>query len=113
MLLPGELFQVIVEARVAGIPEAPELAGPFGDVLQRRGRQRARPRLGVTATLNEPGALEHAQVLRDGRTAHFKGLRQLFHGGGAAGQSREDGASGRIGESEKGGAERVGGGAHG
>ena len=61
----------------------------------------------LVALLDEPGSLEHLQVLRDRRQAEVERSGQLRHGGLAFGESREDGPASRIGQGRKGGAERI------
>src|SRR5256884_6759095 len=46
---------------------------------QRPRLEPARPRLRPAAADDEPGTLEHLQMLRDRRLAHAEGLRELHH----------------------------------
>ena len=47
---------------------------------------------------DQPGLLEHTQVLRDGRAAHGKHPRQLVHRDGAGDELLKDGHAGGIAE---------------
>src|SRR5437879_4518391 len=66
-LQPGE---VGIEALEALFPVAPIALGPFRHFPERPRLQPAGPRLRAAAADDEPGALEHFQMLRDRRLAH-------------------------------------------
>src|SRR5215470_9513161 len=87
LLLLLEVFEVVVEPRVARIPEAAKFSGPLGDLLERGRVEGTGAPLRFSAALNEPGTLEHAEVLGYGRPAHREGSRQLLDRGGTAGEA--------------------------
>ena len=64
------------------------------------------------AAADQPGPLEHAQVLRDGGAADPERRRQLLHRRGAVREAHQDGAPRGVGEGGEGGAQGVAGGAH-
>src|ERR1700750_3306594 len=81
---------------------APEAAVPFQPVhnaIELRRHQAEVPHATVLLMLDEPGVLQHGEVLDDRRKRHIEGLRQLAHRGGTRGQALGDRASGRVGES--------------
>ena len=85
--------------------------GGMGSVhlAQRRALEPRRALLRCPSTRDQPGPLEHLQVLGDGLHAERERLRQLVHGDLAVvRQPREDRAPGRIGEGRKCEAELVG-----
>src|SRR6185503_6615116 len=67
VLLLLQVLEVVVEPFVARIPEAAVVLGPLGDLLERRRLEPARSPLRFAAACDETRALEHPQVLRDGR----------------------------------------------
>ena len=74
-LLGLQLAQVLVQPVEALFPELAVALQPVGHVLERRGLQPARPPLGLAALGDQPGALEHLEVLGDGRQAHARTAR--------------------------------------
>jgi len=64
-----------------------------------------RTALGVAAPRDQPGLLQHLQVLGDRRLAHGERRGQLADRGLAGGQPRQDGAPGRVGQGGEGGVE--------
>src|SRR5262245_4715098 len=110
LLLRLHGLEIRVEAVVARVPEAAELVGPVGDLLERGGVERAGAPLRLAAPLDELRALEHAKVLGDGGAAHLEGGGQLLDVRRALGEPGEDRAAGRVGKGEKRCAEWVGGG---
>src|SRR6266849_5746342 len=99
--------QIVIQTIQALRPEPLVVRHPIGDILERRGRDPARPPLRLAATCNQTGVFQHLEVPGDGGHAHGKGRRQLCDRGLAGGQTREDGAASRVGESGEGGAEVV------
>src|SRR5262245_18194757 len=89
--------QVIVQAIEPRVPELAVVGQPRIDAAQRAGRQAAWPPLRRPRTCDEAGALEHLQMLGNGRPADLEGLGQLVDAHLAAGQAGENGAPGRIG----------------
>ena len=63
--------------------------------------------LGIAPTRDEPGSFEHLEMLGNRGLAHAKGLGQFIHRSFAAGQTSEDGATRRVGESGKCGTEVI------
>src|SRR5688572_24612259 len=106
---PGfELCEIEVESLVALVPEFPEIAGPLGHILERRCLEPARAPLCIPAPRDQTRPLQHTQVLRDRGTAHREWLGELLHRRFSRCQSREDGATRRIGEGGEGDAELIG-----
>src|SRR5882724_1304902 len=98
VVLALQLSEVALQLVEALLPVAAVVFDPVGDVFQRIGLQPARTPLRLAAALDEPGALEHLQVLGDGGQAHVEGLGDLHHRGLARGEAREDRSPGGIGE---------------
>src|SRR2546429_8499144 len=65
---------------------------------QRPRLEPARPRLRPAAADDEPGPLEHLQMLRDRRMAHAEGLRELHHARLPAGEAGEGRAARWVGQ---------------
>src|SRR5215469_1321438 len=108
-LLRLQFFQVLVQAVQALLPVAAVLLHPVGHVFQGRCLQAAGAPLGVTAAADEPGLLQHLQVLGDGGLADLEGRGELGHRGLPRGEPRQDGPAGRIRQGGEGGAQLVGG----
>src|SRR5262249_19491598 len=96
-LLPFQFVQVVVESVEARLPDVAIPFGPVSHFLQRARFDAARPPLGLPAPGDEAGALEHAQVLRDGGHAHVERLGELGHRAFARGQAGENRPPGWIG----------------
>jgi hypothetical protein len=92
-----QALQVVFEAVEALFPELAVFVDPPGGFAEGVGFEFAGTPLGFTASGDEAGALEDAEVFRYGGHAHFEGLGQLGDGGFAEGEAREDGAPGGIG----------------
>lgn len=88
------------------LPESPVTCDPAGGVLHRPPDETATVDPAVPLPGQKPGALEHPEVLGDGRERHVKGLGQRRYGGLAERQVLEDRATGRIGQRCKGRIER-------
>src|SRR5438128_5918396 len=95
-LLLLQLAQVCVEAIEALLPEDPVPLHPLRRIPQAVGLEPGGAPLGVTPARDQPGLLEHLEVLRYGWEGHVKGSRQLGDGGLARGEPGEDRAPGRI-----------------
>jgi len=110
--LAVEKDPLIVEKTVDAVePCLPQLAillEPGVGVAQRRRHEPARPALRVAPARDQPGALEHLEVLRDRGLAHRERFRELHHRRLAPGEPREDRAARRIGERGEGGVESSG-----
>src|SRR4051812_22930754 len=100
--------QVRVESVHPGLPRPLARLHPLHCLVERLCLQPARSPLSVPAADDQSGALEHLEVARDRRQAHREGLRQLVHGRLALGETGDDRAARRIGQSGEGEAELVG-----
>src|SRR4051812_25219324 len=76
-LLVLQLAKVFVEPIEALFPELAIVADPVRHFLERAGVETAGAPLRVASAGDQPGALEHFQVLRDRRQAHVERLGQL------------------------------------
>jgi len=103
-----KLAKVVVEAIEARLPVAPVFADPVGYVAEPLRLEAARPPLGLASLLDEPGALEDPQVLRDRRETEVKRGGQLRDCGLPPGESSEDAPASGIGQSRERDAERIG-----
>lgn len=61
---------MLIQAVEAGVPESTEVFGELGDTLERRRFETAGTPLRLAPSRYQTGALEHPEVLRDGRSAH-------------------------------------------
>ena len=102
-----QFLQVGLEPVEALLPDVAVALGPLGDFLERRRLDPARPPLRLAPARDQAGALEHPQVLRDGRHAHVERLGELGDRALARGQPRQDRPAGRVGEGGKRGAELI------
>src|SRR5215217_4037370 len=100
--------QMRLESIHPGLPRRLSRQHPLHRLIKRVRLQPARPPLSLPAAHDQSGALEHLEVARDCRQAHRERLRQLVHGRLALGESGQDRAARRIGESGEGEAELVG-----
>src|SRR3990172_7839052 len=91
-----QFAQVIVQPIEAFFPELAVAFHPVRHLLQRRGRQPARPPLRVTASLDQSRPLQHLQMLRYRRHAHLERRRQLGHRRLTVHQPRQNRPSRRI-----------------
>src|SRR5882724_341084 len=71
------LAQIVLQAIQVLLPETAIVLEPIGGVLERTRLQLAGPPLRLATAGDQPGALQHLQVLGDGGKAHREGLRQL------------------------------------
>ena len=85
-----------VQAAVALLGGAPVALDPARHQLQHLGFQVHRPPLGVAAAADQPGVLQHLQVLGDRLHAHLVGLRELADRGVPDRQPGHDVAPGRV-----------------
>src|SRR6516225_7140394 len=102
-----QLAEIVVEAIKAVVPKMPVVLEPLGSVLERPGGNPAGPPLGLAAAPDQPGALQHLQVLRDRGKAHCEGFGELADRGLARGEACEDRAPRRVGERRVGNAEVI------
>ena len=85
----------------------PVLADPVGHVPERTCPQPTRTPLGLTSLLDEPGSLQHPQVLRDRGLAHVERFGEILDRGLASGEASQDRPPGRVGQGGECRAERV------
>src|SRR5262245_39148574 len=108
LFLGLHLVQVAVEAIESFVPKATVAFEPVVDLLEGAWLDAARPPLRLAAPHDEVGALQHLEMLGDGRQAHVEWLGELGDRGLTECEPRQDGAPRRIGERRKGGAEAIG-----
>src|SRR5881628_833650 len=108
LLLSLKVVQIQFEAIEAFFPERAVLLRPFRHLLEWRCRDPARPPLRLPAAGDEPRPLEHPQVLRNRRHAHFEWFGELGDGALSGGEAGENGPPGRVGECCEGDAEMIG-----
>src|SRR5438309_2375152 len=99
VFLRGEMAVEIVEA---AFPPGAERLQPLRHRLHARRLEPARAALRVLPAGDEPGLLQHLQMLRDGRLAERERPGELRHRGFAERQPGEDGAAGGIAEGGEG-----------
>jgi hypothetical protein len=81
---------------------------PLERAAHRHGVERRAANAPLLLDSGEPGALEHADVLRDGGERHRESRGELADGAVAGGEAREDVAAGGVGEGGEGGVEGAG-----
>lgn len=102
------MLEKCVEAlKVAG-PDAVIFLEPFGGFREWLGLQAARAALRILAVGDEPGELEHLEVLGDRGLGHLEGLGEFRDGGFAGSEARKDRPPSWIGERGKGGIQAIG-----
>src|SRR3954462_5541399 len=79
-------------------PQDADRLGPFGDGLYRLGPQATRATLRITPLLDQPGALEHIQMLGNRRLREPERCCQFADGRLALRETGEDGSSRRVAE---------------
>src|SRR5215470_14782646 len=67
-----QLAEIVAQAIQALLPEAPVMLEPIGHVLEGRGLEPAGPTLRRPSALDQPGALQHLQMLGDAGKTHIK-----------------------------------------
>ena len=72
-----ELFQVLVQPVVSLFPETAVMISPIRNFLERFRLQPSRPPLPLPAPRDEPGSLQHLQMLGDRRQADIERRRQF------------------------------------
>src|ERR1700736_1939590 len=72
-------FQIVVEAFEARLPELAVRADPVREVLEPARFEPARAALCLAPPRDQPGRLQHLQVLRDRGLAHRESSGQLEH----------------------------------
>src|SRR5271169_3665936 len=87
-MFPLLLFQslkIVVQPIEALIPEAPVAIHPVGDLSERHGPKAAGPSLRLATPRNQPGPLQHLEVLGDGGRTDGEGPGEIFDGSFALG----------------------------
>ncbi len=107
LLLRLQCAQIVVQSIEARDPEAAIAFEPVVDGLEGGRLDPARPPLRLAAARDEARALQHLEMLGDGREAHVEGFRQLGHRGFARREPRQDGPARGVGEGCEGGAETI------
>src|ERR1700687_4520107 len=102
LLLPVQFPEVLVQPIESLLPDHAIPSDPIVDVLERACRERRRPPLRLLAARNQPGTLEHLQVLTDRGQAHFERFGELADRCAALRETREDRAARWVGEGPKG-----------
>src|SRR3954452_1187742 len=74
-----DIAEVGVETFEAFLPVPPVEADPIGHVPERSRAKPAWAPLRLPALLDEAGAFQHPQVLRDGGLAHVERLGEVLH----------------------------------
>src|SRR5580658_8298672 len=90
LLLGLQLFQVIAQPVEVLFPKPAIVAKPVVDIAKGRRGKPARPPLRLAAALDEAGALQHFQMLRNRRKAHVEGRTELGDRGFARGEAGEE-----------------------
>src|SRR5262245_27736152 len=103
-----QVFEDVVQASEVAFPILAIALEPRARFREGAGLESARAPLSVASARDEPGPLEHLEMFRDRRLAHFEGGGELHDRSIAARQTSEDGASGRIRERRERGVEGMG-----
>ncbi len=85
------------------LPELPVVRDPLGGTFHRFGYQVTPPHAAGLGAFEQPGRLEHAQVLRDAGQGNIKPRGEPGDGGVAQRELRQDGAPRGSGERGEGG----------
>src|SRR6187399_2700098 len=104
LLLHGfrlQLLQVVVELLEALAPRFARVLRPSRDLVERRRTELTRPALCIPTAGDQPRALEHLQMPRDGWKADLERSGELEHRRLTRCQARDDGPPGGIGERGK------------
>src|SRR5258708_6427240 len=107
-VLSLQFVQIGLQTVEALLPETAVVLQPIRGILERRRIEAARAPLRVSAAADEPGALQHLEMLRDGRQTQVERLGQRGDRCLARDQSRQNGAPGRVGERGESAAELIG-----
>jgi hypothetical protein len=96
------LFEIGREHVELRLPELPVVRDPRERVAHGRGVERCTPHASFLLDGGEPGTLQHAHVLGDGRERHREAGRELADGVVAGGKARENVAARGVGEGGEG-----------
>src|SRR6185369_2700248 len=107
LLLHLQVLHKIFQPIEAAFPEDAVALDPIGDLPQGLRLEPARPPLRMAAARDQPGALQHLEMLGDRGRADGERCRQLLHRGLARYEPRQDGPACGIREGREGGAEVI------
>src|SRR5581483_4296559 len=107
LLLGLELAQIGVEAVEALLPEPAIALEPFVDFLERQRLDAAGPPLRLAAAADQPGALEHLEMLGDGGAADVEWRGELGDRGLPQRQAGEDRPARGVGQRGEGVAKAI------
>ena len=92
-LFPRIVLKVLSERIERAFPKPAVLAKPHFDIFQRLGAQRAKVHASIDRSADQSSGLEHANVPRDRRQGHGKGLSKLGDHGRLVYEAREEGTT--------------------
>ena len=98
LLLLFELFDELVQFLEARIPELAIALEPVVQLAQRLRAQLVEPLLRARLHVDEPGLLQHAQVLRDLRLVELQALADVVHRARPGAQQLDDAEAVGLGE---------------
>lgn len=96
-------MEILGEGVELPLPKAAVAGDPGGGVLHRARRQPAPAHPALAAAVDQPGALQHAQVLGDRGEGNTERLSQRCDGGLAGGEAGQDRAARGVGQRAEGG----------
>src|SRR5439155_15075274 len=100
-LRPVRCLQALVESIETLLPERTVLLEPLGGLAEPRSMQTRRPQLRRTPTGDQPGPLEHLEVLGHRLNGDGERLGELVHRCFSVCEACEDRTTGRVGKSGK------------
>src|ERR1700693_1470838 len=101
-------FQVLAQPIETLRPDLPVALDPLGHLFEPLRLEPARPPLGLAPLRDQPGALQHLQVLRNAREAQCERFRQLGHRLLTRSEASEDRPAGGVRQSSKSDAQVIG-----
>src|SRR5262249_44914614 len=102
-----QLVQIVIQAIEALLPETAIVFQPVAGILERARPKPAGPPLRLATAGDQTGALEHLEMLRNGRKAHRERVGQLRDRCLARGEARKDRTPSGIGEGGGSGAQAI------
>ena len=99
---PLKLLNVVIQTVEALLPDVAVVLGPVGYFFQWASFNPATPPLGVPPLRDQPGALQHPEVLRDSRHAHREGLGKFAYRAFAGHKPGQDSPASRVREGGEG-----------
>ena len=103
-----QFFKYGVQPLVVAFPNLPVALEPLSCLCERFRFETPRAALSVAATRDQTSALEHLQVLGNGRLGHGERLGQFVDRSLPGGQAGEDGPASGVGESGESGIKLAG-----